>query len=123
MGFFTKLFGGDDGIREAMNETYNKVKVSASQLNQHEILALVLTHRYKALPPDLALIVSAIFPTIDELTEWVVGLENSGLGRTIMAWPNRTFDRYLATTTTSEEREQAIDFVQNNASDAIKSMI
>ena len=121
MGFFTKLFGGDDGIREAMNETYIKVKRQYPEFNEHEVLSLVLNYRYKALPPGIALIVSAIFPTIDKLTEWVVGQENSGLGR--MTWPNPTFDRYLATTTTLEEREQAHDFLQDNMSDAIKNMM
>jgi len=121
MGFFKKLFGGDEGIREAMYETYHKLKVEYPNLKEHEALSLVLHHRYRRLPSEITLIVGALFPRIDDLTEWVVGLENSGL-RT-MKWPNSIFDRYLASTTTLEERERAVDFIEENAPDFVKGMI
>ena len=123
MGFLNKMFGGDEGIREAMKETYYKLRQRHPELKEHEVLAIVLHHRYRALPAEIALIVSALFPKIAALTEWVVGLENSGLGRARMTWPNPLFDRYLAATSTLEEREQALDFVENNPSDALKNML
>jgi hypothetical protein len=79
MGFFTKLFGGDAGIREAMHETYNKVKSKyPPNTEEYEILALVLHARFRSLTPEIAMVISIIFPTIEELTEWVIGLENYG---------------------------------------------
>ena len=93
MGVFRKLFGGDEGIREVMEETYFKLRYQHPGLKEHEVLALVLHHRFRVLPPEVALTVSALFPTRDELTEWVIGLENSGLGQQKMTWPNSIFDR------------------------------
>ena len=123
MGVFRKLFGGDEGVREVMEETYFKLRYQHPGLKEHEVLALVLHHRFRVLPPEVALTVSALFPTRDELTEWVIGLENSGLGQQKMTWPNSIFDRYLAATSTLEERMKALDFIQNNASDTIKKMM
>jgi hypothetical protein len=123
MGLLNKLFGRDIGVREAMNETYYKVWRRHPKLKPHEVLALVLHHRYRALPSEITLIVSVLFPTISEITEWVVGLENSGLGKVKMTWPNSIFDRYLAATSTLEEREKALDFIQNNPSDTVKTMM
>jgi hypothetical protein len=123
MGFFNKLFGGDEGIREAMKETYYIIKRQHPDLLEHEVLSIVLHHRYKVLPAEIAAIVSVLFPTIYKLTEWVVGLEKSGLGWERMTWPNATFNRYFFATSTVEEREKALDFIQNNQSDTIKNMM
>jgi len=110
MGFLTKLFGGDAGIREAMHETYNKVKSKyPPNTEEYEILALVLHARFRSLAPDKAMVVSVIFPTIEELTEWVIGLEDYG--------GPRNLDEYLAFTTTLEQRERALDYLQEKARD------
>jgi len=119
MGFFNKVFGGDEGIREAMYETYGKLKGIHTDLKDHEVLGLTLASRYRAMPPQYTLLVAALYPSIIQLTEWVVGLENSGLGRKKFAWPNAVFESHLSSTSTVEEREQAFNFVQNNMSDAL----
>jgi hypothetical protein len=108
MGFFTKLFGGDAGIREAMHETYNKVKSKyPPNTEEYEILALVLHARFRSLTADKAMLISVICPTIEELTEWVIGLENHG--------GPRNFDEFLAFTTTYEQRERALNYLQEKA--------
>jgi len=107
MGIFRKLFGGDAGIREAMYETYSKVKSMHPGLEEHEILALVLHYRYRKLPPEIGLMIAVLFPRIEILTQWVVDLENSG--------GPRHLDEYLAYTTTSGDRENALNYIQEKA--------
>lgn len=107
MGFLNKLFGGDAGIFEAMYETYSKLKNMHPNLEEHEILALVLHHRFKKLQPEIGLLIAVLFPRIDILTEWVVGLEKTG--------GPKYLDAYLARTTNLDEREKALDYIQKKA--------
>ena len=107
MGFFKKVFGGDKGIREAMHETNAKLKKKHPTLEEFEILSLVLHYRFRSWRPDITMLIAALFPTIDKLTEWVVGLEDYG--------GPRKLDEYLAKTTTLEERERALDYIENKA--------
>lgn len=104
MGFLKKVFGGDAGITEAMYETYDKLKLIHPVMEEYEILALVLHRRFRKLPPEIALVISALFPRIEILTQWVIGLEHSGGPKHI--------NEFLANTTTVEEREMALDYIQ-----------
>jgi hypothetical protein len=107
MGLFKKLLGGDAGIDEAMYETYAKLKAFHPQLEEHEILSLVLHYRFRKWPPEITLLIAVLFPRIDILTEWVIGLENSG--------GPRHLDQYLASTSTTEDRERALNYIQKKA--------
>ena len=107
MGFLNKLFGGDAGICEAMYETYSKLKVMHPNLEEYEILALVLHHRFKKLKPEIGLLIAVLSPRINILTEWVVGLEKTG--------GPKYLDEYLAITSTLDERERALNYIQKKA--------
>ena len=122
MGILNKIFGGEEGIREAMYETCNKVTSRNPNLKAHEISALVLHHRYKAIPIEIVMIIGVIFPEIEALTKWVIGLENSGFQRA--NWPNPKFLEYLKDTTADEERNKAFAYIQDpkNMSDEVRSM-
>jgi hypothetical protein len=107
MGIFNKLFGGDAGIEEAMYETYSKLKFMHPNLEEHEILALVLHHRFHKLQPDIALMIAVLFPRINILTEFVRAVENSG--------GPRYLKDFLESSTTSEERRNALNYIQKIA--------
>lgn len=123
MGLFKKIFGGDEGIRESMYETCNKVKSRSPTLKPHEVSALVLHYRYKAIPIEIVMIIGVIFPEIEALTKWVIGLENSGFQRA--NWPNPKFVEYMKNTTADEERNKAFAYMQDpkNMSDIVRRML
>ena len=66
------------------------------------------------------MIIGVLFPDIEDLTNWVIGLEKSGLKRA--NWPNPKFVDYLNSSTLVDDRNKAFAYMQDpaNMSDAIK---
>lgn len=95
MGLFKKIFGGDEGTREAMNETYHRFRKEITQQATPELAHLtalfdtetiLLTYVIQARYPREwgfgdCLLIAHLFPHIETLTEWVVEFERSSYFR------------------------------------------